>query len=85
MLIELMNKPRLNGLDGPVVSESNALRMIDRIAPNIPPEKLWKMLYIVVECNRRTISEIEFFACRGYWPEAGRKNLANAQQSPHEQ
>jgi hypothetical protein len=85
LLTGLMNKPRLNGADGPIISESSALKIIDHIAPGIPPEKLWEILYMVVECDRRTVSEIEFFACHGYWPEADRKSAANAARSPYEQ
>jgi hypothetical protein len=53
-----MKKPRLNGPNEPAISESEALRMICRIAPNIPAKQLWEAIYLGVEINRRPIHEM---------------------------
>lgn len=66
---ELQQRPRLYGQEKPIVKEAQAVRMIEDLAPNIPPEKLERHLYVMISAHRRTDSEIGFNRQTGYFPE----------------
>ena len=65
----LQQRPRVHGLEKPLVREAQALKMIEDIAPDISPEELLKDLYMRISFNRRTHAEIRFVIHNGYFPE----------------
>lgn len=67
---QLQQRPRRCGAEKPVVNEIRALRMIEDMAPDIPPEELDRSLYIRISINRRTHAEINFVIANGYFPES---------------